>query len=1186
MPFGLKFKRTRRYDISTKNVFVVGVEMLDHSYLECTLNSDSTGQECLESIAQRIELSQTQYFGLRYVTKKMQYHWIDLTKPLKKQIEKNLQPGHSPRLYFGVLFYIPGAHKIVDDVARYQYFLQLKTDIVEGRIPVSVEQVIRLGAFSLQAEFGDYEYDKQQQEYFEDNDLFPKAMYRDENAVGEMMHEVLSSYTNLQGIHQVKAEMQYIKEIQMMDGYGMEYYTAKDERSKELYLGTSYTGILARYLDGSPTICFRWNEIARLTQSKKVLEIDTSKSSCHYTMEDSDTAKYLKRMGYLIQKFHKTNKMTPSSSLVDLSDLTADQGQDDIQTSQQIFSDPLTQSQTSLTYSQHSAYSQVSHDQRFDPDLSQSSIEDFYRQSQQSLETTHSDVVHYSGDGSFTHVNGGQLITDSPVIGQHTHIQRSESHRSPVLPAYRPSPSYEEVMHRRMGQQPSAVHGSPILQPHQHPNTMPDLYPQTSPRLLHEAVLMQQPAPNIMYNPDVTYTTGNAYMTSELVSSYSNNTMYANRAAFTTELGNRGSNLVIQPTYSSPELNSQLPQFSIKETEPLLYKPPPPYPRSSTSTPDLANQTVKGHVGESPDLVSRKTLGVKTSFNGSVDNVPKVVTDHNELKTYHTSSENVILNQESAILHRDTTDSVEQSLVLPDISTSAVSPDITVQQPETDDASSDHSGATFHVKDTDSEKEDDRSPKLDSVKSKIAIKFVAPNKAPPPSTSKELITRRESFRRQMIARTTQDNPIGKDDPQDPVVIPEHNDGSSVVVKPTTSQSTFIRRFSSRRLSHKKPDVPPITRRASDIATKFTGLDVVPPVGNYVRQVSAESEEPVAAEEDSDSDYEKDATVKLKMGPLKMAAMNGLTMSRPMVLALMNDESRAPKDERRKLLENKLSENLVFKEFEEIPKKVPSAECVVARLPENESRNRFRDVLPYDVTRVKLTPRKDNHSGYVNASHIKLSFGDRMWWYIATQAPLEETTTDFWQMVWEQEVDVIAMLTDLSEQGKQKCYTYWPQEIGQEHKITFGQFEVTLLFCNDSLCYITNRISVVHLPTKKEKQVWHLQYTDWPDHGCPEDMYGFLGFLDEVDSVQRLAESEEGSGKKSPILVHCSAGAGRTGVVILTQVMKWCLEHNFDIDLPKALGAIRQQRMFMVQTLGQYNFIHKTLIQYLKNSRLI
>lgn len=1163
MPFGLKFKRTRRYDISTKNVFVVGVEMLDHSFLECTLNSDSTGQECLESIAQRIELSQTQYFGLRYVTKKMQYHWIDLTKPLKKQMEKNLQPGHSPRLYFGVMFYIPGAHKIIDDVARYQYFLQLKTDIVEGRVPVSSEQVIRLGAFSLQAEFGDYEYDKQHQEYFEDNDLFPKTMCRDEGALGEMMQEVLNSYSNLQGIHPVKAEMQYIKEIQMMDGYGMEYYTAKEQSGKELYLGTSYTGILARYLDGSPTICFRWAEIARLTQSKKVLEIDTSKSSCHYTMEDSDTAKYLKRMGYLLQKFHKNNKMTP---------------RDDIQTSQQVFSDPLTQSQTSLTYSQHSTHSQMSHDQRFDPDLSQSSIEDFYRQSQQSLETTHSDVTHY---------NGGHMITDSPVIGQHMSMQRSESQKSPLLPAYRPSPSYDEVMRRRMSQQSPAVHSSPILQSHHHPNTLPDhkLYPQTSPRLIQDAMLLQQPAPNIMFNPDVTFTNGNAYINSELMSSYSNNTMYANRAAFATDLANRGSNLVIQPTYSSPELNTQLPQFSIKEAEPVHYKPPPPYPRSSTSTPDLANQTVRNTVGESPDLVSRKNLGAKASFNGSIESVPKVVADHSELSTYSMNSESVVKTKESAINQRHTQETVEQTLVLPDISKARLSPDITVQHAETDDASSDHSGATFHIKDTDSEKEDDRSPKLDSVKSKIAIKYVAPSKAPPPSTTKELITRRESFRRQMIARSAPENPIGKEESQDPVVIPEHTEGGNVTVTPTTSQSTFIRRFSSRRLSHKKPELPPITRRASDIGAKFTGLDVVPPVSNYVRQVSAESEEQEKPVEDSDSD-DKDTAVKLKMGPLKMAAMNGLTMSRPMVLALMNDESRAPKDERRKLLENKLSENLVFKEFEEIPKKVQAAECSVARLPENEIRNRFKDVLPYDITRVKLTPRKDNHSGYINASHIKLSFGDRVWWYIATQAPLEDTSSDFWQMIWEQEVDVIAMLTDLAEQGKQKCHTYWPQEIGPEHKIVFGQFEVTLLFCNDSLCYITNRISVVHLPTKKERQVWHLQYTDWPDHGCPEDMYGFLGFLDEVDSVQRLAESEEGSGKKSPIVVHCSAGVGRTGVVILTQVMKWCLEHNFDIDLPRALGAIRQQRMFMVQTLGQYNFIHKTLIQYLKNSRLI
>lgn len=73
---------------------------------------------------------------------------------------------------------------------------------------------------------------------------------------------------------------------------------------------------------------------------------------------------------------------------------------------------------------------------------------------------------------------------------------------------------------------------------------------------------------------------------------------------------------------------------------------------------------------------------------------------------------------------------------------------------------------------------------------------------------------------------------------------------------------------------------------------------------------------------------------------------------------------------------------MFKEFEEIPKKVQSAECSVARLPENEVRNRFKDVLPYDITRVKLTPRKDNHSGYINGSHIKVKF--LLWFYTTSE----------------------------------------------------------------------------------------------------------------------------------------------------------------------------------------------------------
>ncbi|XP_052058898.1 tyrosine-protein phosphatase non-receptor type 21-like isoform X1 [Mytilus californianus] len=1081
MPFGIKFKRTRRYEISSKNALVVGVHMLDNSYLECTLTSESTGQQCLDSIAQRIELEETQYFGLRYVTKKLQFHWIELDRPLKKQLDKHAQASNSPRLYFGVMFYIPGAHKLADEVARFQYFLQLKNDIVDGRIPLSVDQAVRLSALSLQAEFDDYQEDKNAQDYFKDNALFPKTMCKDETTVTEMMHEALNCYINLHGVHHVKAEINYIKDIQMMDGYGMDYYAAKDEKGRELYLGTFYQGMFARYLHGEATVFFRWNEIARLNQSKKTLEIDTSKSSSQYHMEDSDTAKYVRRFGLLQQKFYRMNKTTPSSSVVDLNEFP--------ETGNMYISDlppmdPLTQSQTSLTYSQLSYQSQ---DQRFDQELSQStttSAEDFFRQSQQSLET---------GSRRYNSAESQNSPTQPDP-------------RQAMLPAYRPSPSYDQVMRHRVQQQKGNISNSQMY---------------------------SAPQENITYShPDIGSDVSNYsrqesdYVNSETIHNYNNNTLYAN--VFQEEKQNymqyreRTSNLIIQPTYSSPELTG-LPQEYPTENIfhdplPFQYKPPPPYPRTSSSTPDLAVQTTRTNVSDSPDLISRKNMGLPPPDTESIEEVR---------------------------VHDFPTENVEE--INPSSEPITNPPPIIISHVETDDASSDYSETTFHLKDTDSELEDAHNKPPEDTP--IQIKYVAPNKAPPPSTSKEVVVRRESFRRLMIAnRSGQFNPNSLSSGDNPAT------GSS-----------------------DKSVIPEVTTE------KAAGLEN--PVEALVKSDSTQ-EPDQEVERDTDSDSDQEGTIKLKMGPLKMAAMNGLSMSRPMVLALMNDESRAPKDERRKILETKLSENLVFKEFEEIPKKNPNTDCSVSKLPENEQRNRFKDVLPYDASRVKLAPRKDNHSGYVNGSHIKLSVGDRVWWYIATQAPLQNTCIDFWQLIWEQEVDVIAMLTDLVEMGRQKCYPYWPQEVGPEHRITFGPFEVTLLFCNDSLCYITNRISVVHTNSKKERQIWHLQYTDWPDHGCPDDMYGFLGFLDEVDSVQRLAESEEGSGKKSPIVVHCSAGVGRTGVVILTQVMKWCLEHNHDIDLPKALAGIRNQRMFMVQTLGQYNFIHKTLIQYLKNTRLI
>ncbi|XP_039594753.1 tyrosine-protein phosphatase non-receptor type 14-like [Polypterus senegalus] len=132
------------------------------------------------------------------------------------------------------------------------------------------------------------------------------------------------------------------------------------------------------------------------------------------------------------------------------------------------------------------------------------------------------------------------------------------------------------------------------------------------------------------------------------------------------------------------------------------------------------------------------------------------------------------------------------------------------------------------------------------------------------------------------------------------------------------------------------------------------------------------------------------------------------------------------------------------------------------------------------------------------------------------------------------------------------------------------------------------LKVKHLLLGQERTVWHLQYTDWQDQRIPEDVQGFLSYLEEIQSVRRHTNSmlEPSKGRNPPVVVHCSAGVGRTGVVILAELMISCLEHNEKTDVPMMLQSLRQQRMLMVQTVAQYKFVYQVLIQFLKNSRLI
>merc|ERR1719427_1965686 len=243
-----------------------------------------------------------------------------------------------------------------------------------------------------------------------------------------------------------------------------------------------------------------------------------------------------------------------------------------------------------------------------------------------------------------------------------------------------------------------------------------------------------------------------------------------------------------------------------------------------------------------------------------------------------------------------------------------------------------------------------------------------------------------------------------------------------------------------------------------------------------------------------------------MGAMMLANLHGLTRSRPDILAesfvnAFNAPAKIPKESISRMLESKLAEGDVVQEFEKIPKKKTSnCNTSVAILPENLPRNRFKDVVPYDENSVKILNEKDNKLGYVNASHISPTVGDSQRFYIATQGPLPNTVHNFWSMVQECDVHLIVMLTEVSDANKTSaCIPYWPQNNGSSLEI--GDFTITNMSSVDSDSHCTTTLRLTHTPTKRVRRVWHLQYSGWQDHGCPEDVRQYLAFCEEMGALR-------------------------------------------------------------------------------------
>nr|CAI5847121.1 unnamed protein product [Callosobruchus analis] len=282
------------------------IVFLDETELFHEIQNDCRGQTLLDVVFRHLNLLETAYFGLRYLDEHGQTHWLEPTKQLNKQIK-----GPEPyTMYFGVKFYAADPCKLLEEITRYQFFLQIKQDILQGRLIVPFELAAELGAYILQSELGDYDPRRHSPGYVSEFRILPEQSVELEMRMEEL-HQTLI------GLHPSQAEMKYLDKVKWLENYGIDLHPVLGEDHVEYFLGLAPSGIIVlknKNVVGN----YYWPRITKIYFKARFFMLrvtDKDNDECTYGFEtpSKSACKHLWKCCVEHHAFFRLVQVTPTS---------------------------------------------------------------------------------------------------------------------------------------------------------------------------------------------------------------------------------------------------------------------------------------------------------------------------------------------------------------------------------------------------------------------------------------------------------------------------------------------------------------------------------------------------------------------------------------------------------------------------------------------------------------------------------------------------------------------------------------------------------------------------------------------------------------------------------------------------------------------------------------------------------